>query len=721
MSSATPTPTRVRRLPVVGPLRLGRPSDVWFKPALSVVAAVAAPSLLLMTLGRLDLAPYTMAGSLCALYAHNRPYAARAKVLAWVILGMLGGLAVALVSASLTRNAVVLVTVGALLAAVQKVVCDATRVGPPAHVILTFVSSATLFVPQTLGQVPGHLALAAAAGAWAWLVGMAPAPLRPHGPERRATAQALNAAAAYAETVRGGEEGAGARSAAYAAVHAAWQTLLAVRNRPSTTRRALERLVVRAEVALAAPADADPARLRAWARAVRGTGRIPRTGDPRREDEGLRLNGADARVDGADGRLDSADPRRTDRGARLDGTDARPDSADPRPDGADPRRTDSGVRLGGDGPRLDGVDPRVDGTGPCLDGAEPRRTDGGGARRDGDLRVDGTDARVDGTDSRPHDVGPRGTDSGARLDGADSRRTPGGARLGGDGPRRDDDPLRERDELVGVAAERAVAPPPLWSRLGPLAPVAVRSALGCALAGYVSLALGADRPYWALVTAASLYQANITLTWSRAVQRVVGNLVGVLLFAAVTPVAQLGPLALVLCILACNFGAEALIGRNYWLGSVCVTPLALLVTELPGYQPTGELVTGRVVDTLVGALVGFVAALAVTNRRAGRRVERALTAVDRAREHAARLAADPTSTPAALEAARRGLAAAVVDLRATADAAAGEWWQRALPQERVVLAEQAAHRTLAATVRRQGLLPDPGTTSTYTHTEGASP
>ncbi|MEU0909738.1 FUSC family protein [Streptomyces althioticus] len=623
MSSATPIPARVRRFPVVGALRLGRPSDVWFKPALSVVAAVGPPSLLLMTLGRLDLAPYTMAGSLCALYAHNRPYAARAKVLAWVILGMLGGLAVALVSASLTRNAVVLVTVGALLAAVQKTVCDATRVGPPAHVILTFVSSATLFVPQTLGQVPGHLALAAAAGAWAWLVGMAPAPLRPHGPERRATAQALNAAAAYAETVRGGAEGAGARSAAYAAVHAAWQTLLAVGNRPSTTRRALERLVVRAEVALAAPADADPARLRSWARAIRGTGRIPRTGDPRREDDGLHREGD---------------------GLRLDGVD----------------------------PRVEGVDPRPDGAGPNPDGAGPRRSDGG-------------------------------------------------AHLDDDGPRRDGDLLRERDELVGVAAERAVAPRPLRSRLGPLAPVAVRSALGCALAGYVSLALGADRPYWALVTAASLYQANITLTWSRAVQRVVGNLVGVLLFAAVTPVAQLGPLALVLCILACNFGAEALIGRNYWLGSVCVTPLALLVTELPGYQPTGELVTGRVVDTLVGALVGFVAAVAVTNRRAGRRVERALTAVDRAREHAARLAADPTSTPAALEAARRGLAATVVDLRATADAAAGEWWQRALPQERVVLAEQAAHRTLAATVRRQGLLPDPGTTSTFTHTEGASP
>ncbi|MBK3524087.1 FUSC family protein, partial [Streptomyces sp. MBT70] len=83
------------------------------------------------------------------------------------------------------------------------------------------------------------------------------------------------------------------------------------------------------------------------------------------------------------------------------------------------------------------------------------------------------------------------------------------------------------------------------------------------------------------------------------------------------------------------------------------------------------------------------------------------------REHAARLLAEPHPRPRALESARRTLAAALVDLRATADAAAGEWWQRALPEDRVVLTEQAGHRTLAATVRRQGLVPqdrdeDPG-------------
>ncbi|MCT7355876.1 FUSC family protein, partial [Streptomyces sp. 15-116A] len=280
----------------------------------------------------------------------------------------------------------------------------------------------------------------------------------------------------------------------------------------------------------------------------------------------------------------------------------------------------------------------------------------------------------------------------------------------GTGPVPDcDSTATDTDELLGVAAERATPPSPLWTRLGPLTPIALRTALGCALAGYASLALGIGRPYWALVTAASLYQANVTLTWNRTVQRVVGNLAGVLLFAAVAPVAHLGPLALVLCCLVFNFGAEALIGRNYWLGSVCVTPLALLVTEFAGYQRPGELITERVVDTLVGALVGFAAAVAVTNRRAGRRVERALAAAERARERAARLLAEPHAAPAALDSARRDLAAALVELRATADAAAGEWWQRALPQERVVRAEQSGHRTLAATVRRQGLLPAPRT------------
>ncbi|WLQ37414.1 FUSC family protein [Streptomyces castrisilvae] len=535
----------VRRLPLTGPLRLVRPSDMWFKPATSVVVATAVPNLVLLCLGRLDLVMYTMAGSLCALYGHNLPYARRAGTVAAVVLGMTAGLGIALVLASLTGSTAVLIAAGALLAAGQKLLCDASRVGPPGPVIFTFVSSAALFVPQTLGQVPGHLVLTLGAGAVSWLVAVvAPALIRRDGPERRATARALSAAAAHAEA-----PGHATRRAAVAAVHAAWQTLIAA-GRPTPARRALERLVVHAETSAltGTPDAADAARLREWARRTRARGPVP---------------------------------------------------------------------------------------------APPE--------------APGTDA-----------------------------------------------------ELFGVEAERA-ARGSSWRTLlkglapgSPLLPVAARTLVGCALAGYVCSAVGVGRPYWAIVTAASLYQANVTLSWNRTLQRTLGNLIGVLVFAAVLPAARSTPLALIGFCLLFGFAAEALITRNYWLGSVAVTPMALLVLEYAGSHPAGELIGDRVLDTVIGAAVGFLAAVVVTNRRATGRVERALAAAEQARAHAVRTLAAPEPAPAALDAARRRLTGSLVELREADDTAAGEWWQRALPQEAVLAAEQAGHRTLAATAKRQG-------------------
>lgn len=274
-TSIRPRPSSLRRLPLAAPLRLARPSDMWFKPATSVVVATAIANLVLYSLDRLDLVMYTMAGSLCALYGHNLPYARRARTVGGVVLGMLAGLAVSLVTASLTGSTAVLIAVGALLAAGQKLLCDATRIGPPGPVIFTFVSSAALFTPQEIGQVPGHLALTLGAGAVSWLVTIAPALVRREGPERRATARALNAAAAYAA-----DPGRPTRRAAVAAVHAAWQTLLAA-GRPTPARAALERLVVHAEAALTAgPGDSEGSaaharRLREWARLTRSRGPVP--------------------------------------------------------------------------------------------------------------------------------------------------------------------------------------------------------------------------------------------------------------------------------------------------------------------------------------------------------------------------------------------------------------------------------------------------------------
>ncbi|MFD9599652.1 FUSC family protein [Streptomyces sp. NBC_01224] len=553
----------VRRLPLAAPLRLARPSDMWFKPALSVVVATAVPDLLLFAVDRLDLVMYTMAGSLCALYGHNLPYARRARAVAGVVVSMVIGMAISLVAASLTGSTAVLIAVGALLAAGQKMLCDATRIGPPGPVIFTFVTSAALFAPQHLGQVPGHLALTLAAGVISWLVTVGPAVIRREGPERRATARALDAAAAYVTA-----PGHRTRRAAVAAVHAAWQALLAA-GRPTPVRRALERLVVHAEAALAggahgvspiaptaAPASApDPERLRVWARQTRARGPVP-------------------------------------------------------------------------------TPPPAPGTSDELFGIDAERA---------------------------------------------ARRT------------------RSRRE-ARRALLRRLAPG------SPLLPIGARALIGCALAGYVSQAAGVGRPYWAIVTAASLYQANVTLSWNRALQRTLGNLLGVLVFAVVLPVSRTGPLALIGFCLLFGFAAEALITRNYWLGSIAVTPMALLVLEFGGTHPAGELIGDRVLDTVIGAGVGILAAMLVTNRRAAGRLEKALAATDRARAHAVHALAAPQPTPAALDAARRRLTGSLVELREADDTAAGEWWQRALPQEQVLAAEQAGHRTLAATATRQGLI-----------------
>ncbi|RPK45336.1 FUSC family protein [Streptomyces sp. ADI93-02] len=552
-----PRKPSVHALPVTGVLRLNSPAEIWYKPALSVVVASAVPNLLLYSFDRLDLVMYTMAGSLCALYGHNLPYARRVHTVLRVILGMAAGLAVALVVGSLTDSTAVLIAVGALLAAVQKTFCDATRIGPPGNVIFAFVTSAALFAPQELGQVPGHMGLMLAAGAFSWLVTVGPALWRREGPERLATARALDAAAAYAA-----DPGPRTRHAAAAAVQGAWQSLLAA-GRPTAVRQELERLVVHAERALMTTAadGAGPEELRRWAAGTRARGPVP-------------------------------------------------------------------------------CPPPAPGTVEQLFGIDAER-------------------------------------AGQRM-----RR---GRR-------------EARRRLL-----RALGPG------SPVLPVAFRTLVGCALAGYVSSALGVGHPYWAIVTAASVYQPNLVLSWSRALQRTVGNLLGVLIFAAVIPLARLDPLVLVLCVLFFNFAAEALITRNYWLGSVAVTPMALLILEFGGFQPAGELVADRALDTLVGVAVGFLAAIAVTNRRASGRVERALAAAVDARHRAELAVADPAVDTLVLETARRRLTASLVELRDAGDVASGEWWQRALPEEELLAAEQAGHRTLAATAQRQGLITLPPT------------
>ncbi|MEU7258041.1 FUSC family protein [Streptomyces rimosus] len=576
---------RARPLPIRSTVLLRRPVDIWHKPALSAVVALGIPEFTLLALGRMDLVLYTSAGAMCALYAHGLPYSVRARTLMWVVLGMVASLGAALTAASLTTSVPLLVLLASLVAAVHKMVCDATRVGPPGNLIFTFISASAFFVPQRIGQVPFHMALALGAGGLAWLVCMAPALVRPRGPERIATARALEAAAGLLRSGPAAADRPGgpdrARHATAAAVNAAWQTLFQVPGRTpaaAAARVGLERLLVRAESALAAP-EADTAeaeRYAAWARDLRRGRPLPE----------ITLTGAQA------GELAGITAEHADHEQAA---------------GAVPR------------------------------GPAPGR--------------------------------PRG------LPAVLGRLAPG----------------------------------------SPLLPIGARVAAGCALAGWASMAVGVGHPYWAVVTAASIYQANTTLSWQRALQRTLGNLLGLLLFTALLPVIHTGHLAMILLALTFQFCAEASITRNYWLGSVWVTPMALLLTEFARQLPARTLVTDRWIDTVVGAAVGLACCVLVTNRRAADRIEIALDQVAAAEAAALRLLDGdgvpgdedlrdgdgvPDDGARRIGWARDRLAASLMELREAVEVSAGEWWQRAVPEERVALAEQRGHRTLARLVRR---------------------
>ncbi|WP_146098714.1 FUSC family protein [Nocardia nova] len=562
----------LRMLSLRGVFRMRPVADTWYQSALCALIAIGGPEVVLLATGQVQLAFYTSAGGLCALYGHGLPYAARGRTLAWVVLGMFAGTAVALTASALIESAAVRVLVIAVLAGLYKLVCDASRMGPPGNIIFTFVVSSAAFIPQRAGQLPGHLALILLGGVLAWCVCMAPALVRPHAPQRLAVARALESTARLLRVPLGDAGVPRARHDAAVAVQAGWTALSRVPATARTTAQlaALAGLLARAETLAATTRPAGPEYL---------------------------LYPSDAENDTAASGFATARDR-----TRL-GADAGAGTLD---------RYARALRSGLEVPRIH-----------CA-AAEESEIRGIGLGRTGAVR------------------------------GAALRRV-GHAFLPG----------------------------------APGLPLATRVTLGAAAAGWISLALGVNRPYWAVMTAAVLIVVNTAQSWQRTVQRVLGNLVGVALFTAVAPWAH-SAVALVVMALICQVIVEATISRNYWVASVFITPMALAMVEFATPRPASELGLDRWLDTCVGAVVAVLICFAIPNRRITDRVAAALGDLDAAIGRARRAVDSGTAAPAD----RARLAAALIEVRTCADTAAGEWWSAPLPDERIVAAERTGHQLL---------------------------
>ncbi|MCB8902105.1 MULTISPECIES: FUSC family protein [unclassified Streptomyces] len=245
-----------------------------------------------------------------------------------------------------------------------------------------------------------------------------------------------------------------------------------------------------------------------------------------------------------------------------------------------------------------------------------------------------------------------------------------------------------RTGAAGRVAPGRVAP----SRTAILLVPALRMVLGTGLAGGAALLFGLGHGYWAAISAAAvLHSVNVRTAAQRAVQRTLGTMAGLLLALGVLA-ARPDPVVLVLVIVLLEFLLEYVVARNYGLGVVFLTPLALLLTDLAVPSPAGDLVQDRALSSLLGVGIALVCALVVVHDRAAVRAQRALTACRAASARAER-ALDERAVES-FPVAQGELAAAVVELREADDAAAGELWPAEIDPTELAAAEHRGYLLL---------------------------
>lgn len=154
---------------------------------------------------------------------------------------------------------------------------------------------------------------------------------------------------------------------------------------------------------------------------------------------------------------------------------------------------------------------------------------------------------------------------------------------------------------------------------------ALTSGVGVLVAGAVATGAGIDRPYWAMVSAVvPLVAADPAHQVIRGVHRVVGTAVGLGVAWALLET-RMPVVVTILLVAALQAGAELLVGRNYAVALVVITPLALLMVHMASPTPVDRLLADRGVETLIGVVIGLAVGFALRPGRMGPWVHRAPT------------------------------------------------------------------------------------------------
>lgn len=146
--------------------------------------------------------------------------------------------------------------------------------------------------------------------------------------------------------------------------------------------------------------------------------------------------------------------------------------------------------------------------------------------------------------------------------------------------------------------------------------IAGRISLGAGIAAFLCHGFGAAHPAWAAMGAIAVMQGpHLHVILHRTLQRFAGTLIGAGL-AWLILAQEPSLMVVILCLAASQLLTEVLIGAQYGLAQVMITPMALLMTYLamPAGTAGTEMAPERIFNTLIGVVIGLGFALLLSSQ-----------------------------------------------------------------------------------------------------------
>ncbi|WP_336514416.1 FUSC family protein [Pollutibacter soli] len=139
---------------------------------------------------------------------------------------------------------------------------------------------------------------------------------------------------------------------------------------------------------------------------------------------------------------------------------------------------------------------------------------------------------------------------------------------------------------------------------------ALRLVLAVLLGYIVSLYFPSDRSYWILITVLAILKPTYHLSKGRNLQRLTGTLTGAVVAIAILIVLK-NSIALIAIIILCMTAAYSLMRIRYFFSSFFITVYIVIGLHLLNPGDLSTIAIDRIVDTLTGSSIAFIAVLSI--------------------------------------------------------------------------------------------------------------